>query len=136
MVNLVYQLERLGLSCDSWNTTGPTMTCERSEVEGSDGQEFADLILPWKNIRGPDSLSGPGACTSFVASNTAGKVFHGRNLDWNLGDNLKQFIINVQFMRGGAPLYKATTVVGFVGILHAIKPGQLGPPFYGYDIFR
>ena len=26
MVNLVYQLERLGLSCDSWNTTGPTGT--------------------------------------------------------------------------------------------------------------
>ena len=126
MVNLVYQLERLGLSCDSWNTTGPTdpRLCERSEVEDVHGSEIADLILPWKYLRGPDSLSGPGACTSFVAANTAGKVYHGRNLDWNLGDNLKQFIINVQFMRDNQPLYHATTVVGFVGILHAVKPGQ------------
>lgn len=37
---------------------------------------------------------------------------------------LKEFIINVDFHKGGKSLYKATTAVGFVGILHAVKPGK------------
>lgn len=39
-------------------------------------------------------------------------------------DVLKEFIINVDFHKGGKSLYKATTAVGFVGILHAVKPGK------------
>jgi hypothetical protein len=59
--------------------------------------------------------------------------FPGRNLDWNLQDSLKSFIINVQFQRGGKDLYHATTVVGFVGILHALKPGMFS---YSLDARR
>ena len=27
---------------------------------------------------------GPGLCTSIVAQDAAGSIWHGRNLDWNL----------------------------------------------------
>ena len=137
MVNLVYQLERLGLSCSSWNTTGPTdeRLCERGEDDdgNTDTKDSSTMrmVLPWANLIEEDS---PGQCTSFVAYNgDADKIYHGRNLDWNLQDTLKQFIINVQFTRGGENLYKATTVVGFVGILHAVKPGKFG---YSMDARR
>ena len=116
MINLVYQLERLGISCDNWNTTGPVnpSLCIRNE----DG--YGDLKI-W-----PSNDDGPGMCTSFTANNKDGTVYHGRNLDWNLEDTLKQFIINVQFTRGGKNLFKGTTVAGFVGLIHAVKPGAFG----------
>jgi hypothetical protein len=41
-----------------------------------------------------------------------------------LTDVLKEFIINVDFHKNGKSLFKATTAVGFVGILHAVKPGK------------
>jgi len=136
MINLVYQLERLGLSCSSWNTTGPTdeRLCERGEDDDeTNGEESKAMrmVLPWAHLIEEDS---PGQCTSFVAYNgVSDKIFHGRNLDWNLQDTLKQFIINVQFTKGGENLYLATTVVGFVGILHAVKPGSFG---YSMDARR
>ena len=37
---------------------------------------------------------------------------------------LKEFIINVDYQRGGKTVFKATTAVGYVGILHAVKPGK------------
>jgi hypothetical protein len=41
MINMVYQLERLGLQCDSWNNTGPVdpRLCDRSE-NGYGGLSF------------------------------------------------------------------------------------------------
>ena len=53
----------------------------------------------------------------------SGKIYHTRNLDWNLQDTLKSLIINVDFQRSSKTVFKATTVVGFVGIIHAVKPG-------------
>jgi len=110
MFNLVYQLEHLGLKCGSANTTGPS-PC---------GDKLYDVDKIWT---APED--GPGLCTSFVACDVAGTgaMYHGRNLDWNLPNNLKQFIIDVTFTRSGKEVYKATTIVGYIGILHAVKPG-------------
>lgn len=107
MVNLVYQLEHLGIGCGMANTTGP-------------------VNLPFCNPPSPDGygnldMDGPDMCTSFVGSTPEGEIWHGRNLDWNLQDSLKQFIINVDYTRGGKTVFKGTTIVGFVGILHAMK---------------
>jgi hypothetical protein len=38
-INLIYQLERLGLSCDSWNNTGPSKTCDLPRNEDDDAFE-------------------------------------------------------------------------------------------------
>ncbi len=116
MVNLVYQLEHLGIGCGMANTTGPVNIpfCNKAQGVG-----YATLQYPEE-----DDLSerdGPDMCTSFVSSTPSGDIWHGRNLDWNLQDTLKEFIINVDYSRGGKTVFKGTTIVGFVGILHAVK---------------
>ncbi len=35
------------------------------------------------------------ACTSIVAQDDRGNVFHGRNLDWNLPDSLRNLTVQV-----------------------------------------
>lgn len=117
MMNLVYQMEHLGVTCDNWNTTGPVDPdlCLRDK-------HSTKLFDLWKK-RDED---GPGACTSFVASNSGGTVFHGRNLDWNLEDTLKQFVITVDYQKNGETLFTGSTMVGFVGVLHALKKGAFG----------
>jgi hypothetical protein len=96
-INLIYQLERLGLSCDSWNNTGPSKTCDLprnaddDSTEGSEG--FYGPFMPY-----PDSdeaeyeremadidadIDAPGPCTSFVVQDPDNKIWAGRNLDWN-----------------------------------------------------
>merc|ERR1719329_1313483 len=94
MINLVYQLERIGLQCDSWNNTGPVnpALCDRDE---NGNLHFAD----------DEGEDGPGQCTSFVAATPGGKIYHGRNLDWNLEDSLKQFVINVEYTRSSKAVY-------------------------------
>lgn len=134
-INLIYQLERLGLTCDSWNNTGPSKTCDlpRNNDDDYDDDANPDFYGPFMPY--PDSdeaeyeremadINAPGPCTSFVVQDPDNKVWMGRNLDWNFPDVLKEFIINVDFHKGGKSLYKATTAVGFVGILHAVKPGK------------
>ncbi|CAM9887622.1 unnamed protein product, partial [Ectocarpus fasciculatus] len=122
MINLIYQLEHLGLSCDSWNTTGPSHTCDLPPDDAiGPFQPFADEEEEYER-----EINEPGPCTSFVVSDPAGKIWHGRNMDWNLVDSLKQFIINVKYQKGGKTVFHGTTAVGFVGILHAVKAGMFG----------
>ena len=64
---------------------------------------------------------GPGLCTSIVARASNGDIIHGRNLDWNLNDDLLQFAIDVEFQRGNVTVYRGSTLVGFVGILHGMN---------------
>jgi len=70
-----------------------------------------------------------GLCTSLVAQDAQGVVWHARNLDfglfmgtdaqrhvWALTQPLRDALINVQFIQHGRPLFSATTFCGFVGI--------------------
>jgi hypothetical protein len=127
MVNLVYQLEHLGLSCGVGNTTGPVdpRLCPPGG-RPTDMYGNMQVLTEEDDERLAASRSGPGMCTSFVASTPEGDIYHGRNLDWNLPDSLKQFIINVDFQRSGQTVFKATSIVGFVGILHAVKANGFG----------
>jgi len=126
MVNLVHQMEHLGVTCDNWNNAGPVnpKLCLRDQS----ADKYSTSLPIWQEgeqevVQEQDyEHEGPGACTSFVASNDQGQIFHGRNLDWNLEGVLKQFIITVRFTRGGQQLFTGTTMVGFVGLLHAVKP--------------
>lgn len=40
--------------------------------------------------------SGGMGCTSIVARNKSGNVFHGRNLDWNVPDDLRNLTVLVR----------------------------------------
>ena len=64
------------------------------------------------------------ACTSIVAALSDGKILHGRNLDYNLGDPLRQLTIMVDFQKGGKTVYKGTTFAGYVGLLTGMKPNK------------
>jgi len=74
-------------------------------------------------------------CTSIVAYNTKGEMYHGRNLDfgqlfiwdtalrsWGMTEKLKAVTINVNFIKNGQLAFKATTFAGHAGVITAMKP--------------
>lgn len=70
-----------------------------------------------------------GACTSIVAQDDAGSIFHVRNLDfglwpalelkhhnfWALAERLRPLVVNVDMVKGGRSVYKQTTFAGHIG---------------------
>lgn len=75
-------------------------------------------------------------CTSIVAQDEQGQVFHGRNLDfgifpdynftddqWGMTTLLRPLLVDVTFTREDRPLYRSVHFIGYVGILTAMKPG-------------
>ncbi|PVD32267.1 hypothetical protein C0Q70_07700 [Pomacea canaliculata] len=61
-------------------------------------------------------------CTSIVAQDTNGTIWHARNLDYDDPDLLRNLTVSVNFQRGGQTLYTATTYAGYVGVLTGQKP--------------
>ncbi|XP_076001368.1 acid ceramidase [Genypterus blacodes] len=74
-------------------------------------------------------------CTSVVAEDTNGKLFHGRNLDfglfmgwdgknksWIISEKLKPLVVNIDFKRNNQTVFKSTNFAGYVGMLTGIKP--------------
>eukprot|EP01062_Namystynia_karyoxenos_P062070 TRINITY_DN549_c0_g2_i1.p1 TRINITY_DN549_c0_g2~~TRINITY_DN549_c0_g2_i1.p1 ORF type:complete len:458 (+),score=151.91 TRINITY_DN549_c0_g2_i1:79-1374(+) len=116
-INLIYQLEHIGVNCSNWNDTGPTGLC-------TDG-----VAYPFKGKLGGGATGPPGACTSIVAQRADGAVVHVRNFDWNLPNELRPLIWEVEFQRGGKHIFTGTGVVGYVGVQNAMKPGKDGFAF-------
>jgi len=48
-------------------------------------------------------------------------VLHGRNLDWNIPDSLKDFVMDLHVTKGGEELYRGTGAIGFVGMLNGMR---------------
>ncbi|KAM8879241.1 acid ceramidase [Spinachia spinachia] len=74
-------------------------------------------------------------CTSIVAEDNEGNLFHARNLDfglfmgwdvknksWIITEKLKPLAINLDFKRNNQTLFKGVNFVGYVGLLTGIKP--------------
>ena len=114
--NLVYQLEHIGVNCSNWNATGPTNACKKKS------KDIVWLESEWNAKRSLVDPIHSGMCTSVVANNEQGEIIHGRNLDWNLPETVKQLLITVEFHRNSTLLYKGTTIVSFVGLLNAMRP--------------
>ncbi|MGH0132236.1 UNVERIFIED_CONTAM: hypothetical protein FKN15_077757 [Acipenser sinensis] len=75
------------------------------------------------------------ACTSLVAEDSTGKLFHARNLDfglflgwdiknksWAVTEQLRPLVANVDFQKNNKTVFKATSFAGYVGMLTGIKP--------------
>ncbi|XP_072920658.1 acid ceramidase isoform X2 [Hemitrygon akajei] len=75
-------------------------------------------------------------CTSLVAEDKAGKLYHARNLDfglflgwdiknnsWMIPEYLKPLTVNLDFQRNNRTVFKSTNFVGYVGMLTGMKPG-------------
>jgi len=63
-------------------------------------------------------------CTSIVAQDKNGNIYHGRNLDFNLAKVLRKLTIRVEFQKNGKTLYWGTTYAGYVGLLTGMRPGK------------
>lgn len=63
------------------------------------------------------------ACTSIVAEDAEGNIYHGRNLDYYGPDVMKYLTVQVDFHKNGTSLFKGTTFVGYVGIITGVKAG-------------
>ncbi|KAJ7419106.1 Serine/threonine-protein phosphatase with EF-hands 2 [Willisornis vidua] len=61
-------------------------------------------------------------CTSIVAQDDKGNIYHGRNLDYDFVDILSKITIDVQFIKGGQVAYQGTTFLGYVGLWTGQSP--------------
>ncbi|XP_051475784.1 N-acylethanolamine-hydrolyzing acid amidase isoform X2 [Apus apus] len=61
-------------------------------------------------------------CTSIVAQDDRGNIYHGRNLDYDFVDILSKITIDVQFIRSGQIAYQGTTFLGYVGLWTGQSP--------------
>lgn len=60
---------------------------------------------------------GEMACTSIVAQDPNGSILHGRNLDWNIPDNIRNLTVQAKFIKNSRVLFTSDVTAGFVGIL-------------------
>nr|CAB3264182.1 N-acylethanolamine-hydrolyzing acid amidase-like [Phallusia mammillata] len=67
--------------------------------------------------------SGNKACTSIVTADKSGKIYHGRNLDYEDPEFLKNLTIQVDFHQNGKSLFMATTYLGYVGVITGSRHG-------------
>ncbi|KAB0391470.1 hypothetical protein E2I00_004086, partial [Balaenoptera physalus] len=61
-------------------------------------------------------------CTSIVAQDSKGNVYHGRNLDYSFGNILRNLTVDVQFIKNGQIAFTGTTFIGYVGLWTGQSP--------------
>ncbi|XP_012944643.1 acid ceramidase [Aplysia californica] len=74
-------------------------------------------------------------CTSIVAEDPSGALYHARNLDfglfigwdvknntWAVTERLRPLIVNLDWQSGGRTVFKSVNFAGYTGILTAVKP--------------
>jgi len=79
-----------------------------------------------------------GFCTSIVAMNSDGSIYHGRNLDfglypdvnwsdiqWDLTQDLRPILFNANFTKNGKTLYKSTVFAGYIGLLTGVRQNAM-----------
>eukprot|EP01059_Diplonema_ambulator_P036903 TRINITY_DN949_c0_g1_i1.p1 TRINITY_DN949_c0_g1~~TRINITY_DN949_c0_g1_i1.p1 ORF type:complete len:416 (+),score=177.06 TRINITY_DN949_c0_g1_i1:42-1289(+) len=86
-----------------------------------------------------------GLCTSIVAQDANGMIWHGRNLDfglfsgynwteedggfpgaWELTEALRPLIINVDWQKGGKTIFSSVQYAGYIGVHTGMKAGMFG----------
>jgi len=74
-------------------------------------------------------------CTSIVAEDGNGKLYHVRNLDfgifmgwdvkthkWQTSELLRPLTVNLDFQRGGKTVFQSVNFAGYIGVLTGIRP--------------
>jgi len=74
-------------------------------------------------------------CTSIVAEDEQGKLYHARNLDfgvflgwnekshdWSITEILRKSIINVDWRKNGQILFRSVNFAGYVGVYNGVRP--------------
>uniref|UniRef100_A0A663M3J4 Acid ceramidase n=2 Tax=Athene cunicularia TaxID=194338 RepID=A0A663M3J4_ATHCN len=74
-------------------------------------------------------------CTSIVAEDKTGKLYHARNLDfglflgwdvknnsWTITRELKPLVVSLDFQRNNKTVFKSTNFAGYIGMVSGVKP--------------
>ncbi|KAH0616157.1 hypothetical protein JD844_027075 [Phrynosoma platyrhinos] len=75
-------------------------------------------------------------CTSIIAEDKTGKLYHARNLDfglflgwdvknssWSVTKELKPLMVSLEFQRNNKTVFKSANFAGYVGMISGVKPG-------------
>uniref|UniRef100_A0ABM5GIF5 Acid ceramidase n=1 Tax=Pogona vitticeps TaxID=103695 RepID=A0ABM5GIF5_9SAUR len=75
-------------------------------------------------------------CTSIVAEDSSGKLYHARNLDfglflgwdvknstWSTTELLRPLMVSLDFQRNNKTVFKSSNLAGYVGMISGVKPG-------------
>lgn len=89
---------------------------EMRGVAAASGYPLGDIVL--MNL----FYELESGCTSIVAGNANGTIYHGRNLDFDI-PGLQNITAMVNFVKDGQVAYRGTTFVGYVGLLTGVRPG-------------
>lgn len=57
---------------------------------------FAYELRKWAGGHINVTSGEPNVCTSILAEDAQGAMFHGRNMDWNLPENLRNLSVQVR----------------------------------------
>ncbi|KAK3739863.1 hypothetical protein QZH41_009103, partial [Actinostola sp. cb2023] len=61
-------------------------------------------------------------CTSIVAQDKSGNIYHARNLDYRFAVDLRKLTFMVDFQSKGQTVYSGTTFAGMIGLATAQRP--------------
>uniref|UniRef100_A0A7E4V4N9 ceramidase n=1 Tax=Panagrellus redivivus TaxID=6233 RepID=A0A7E4V4N9_PANRE len=75
-------------------------------------------------------------CTSIIAQDATGHIYHARNLDfglflgwnatthdWLISQHLRKMVVNINWVRNGKIVFVSNNFAGFVGIYNGMKKG-------------
>uniref|UniRef100_A0A8D2LXA6 N-acylethanolamine acid amidase n=1 Tax=Varanus komodoensis TaxID=61221 RepID=A0A8D2LXA6_VARKO len=101
------------------------------ELAFSIHQEYAGEIRGLSNALGLNVGDGlllnlayeySAFCTSIIAQDKNGNIYHGRNMDYAFGSILRKVTIEVDFLQNGKVKFKGTTFFGYVGLWTGQSP--------------
>jgi acid ceramidase len=117
---------------------------ELGTLDGKLPQPYADEIMGISNVTGVPLgeivlynifYEIFTVCTSIVAEDPQGKLYHARNLDfglflgwddkthdWLVTERLRNNIINVDWRKNGRTVFKSVNFAGFVGVYNGVRP--------------
>lgn len=61
-------------------------------------------------------------CTSIIAQDTKGNIYHGRNLDYAFPEILRNLTVDLDFIQNETIAYTGTTFLGYVGLWTGQSP--------------
>jgi len=139
VMNLIMQVEEIGLNCSNWNVTGPTQKddpgceiidpkqewcyCKAAHHAGAITRDDGYVSIFRRTAAFPveEQQDGPrGMCTSVVAQAADGTIALGRNLDWNLPPSVRGIIIDIDFVKGGKKIFRGTGAAGAMGVFNGM----------------
>ncbi|XP_019381811.1 PREDICTED: acid ceramidase [Gavialis gangeticus] len=105
----------------------------REEIEGianTSGASLGDVVL--FNV----FYEIFTVCTSIVAEDQTGKLYHARNLDfglflgwdiknssWTITQLLKPLVVALEFQRNNKTIFRSANFAGYIGMLSGVRPG-------------